>query len=93
MRGARFRSGAVRAAAPVHVRADRAGARDRRMGLQLGAGHALPRADVELTQPRVDLSEEMTHMLVSQRLYQANLAMIQQARDTYSSALTIGKGR
>jgi flagellar basal body rod protein FlgC len=32
-------------------------------------------------------------MLVSQRLYQANLAMIQQARDTYSSALTIGKGR
>ena len=46
-----------------------------------------------VTQPRVDLSEEMTHMLVSQRLYQANLAMIQQARDTYSSALTIGRSR
>lgn len=43
-----------------------------------------------VTRPHVDLSEEMTHMLVSQRLYQANLAMIQQARDTYSAALQIG---
>jgi flagellar basal-body rod protein FlgC len=46
-----------------------------------------------VTQPQVDLSEEMTHMLVSQRLYQANLSMIQQARDTYQAALTIGRGR
>ncbi len=44
-----------------------------------------------VTRPQVDLSEEMTHMLVAQRLYQANLAMIQQARDTYSAALTIGR--
>ena len=48
--------------------------------------------DGYVTRPQVDLSEEMTHMLVAQRLYQANLAMIQQARDTYSSALSIGKG-
>ena len=46
-----------------------------------------------VTQPKVDLSEEMTHMMVSQRLYQANLAMVQQARDTYQAALTIGRGR
>ncbi len=46
-----------------------------------------------VTRPQVDLSEEMTHMLVSQRLYQANLAMIQQARDSYSAALTIGRQR
>ncbi len=46
-----------------------------------------------VTRPQVDLSEEMTHMLVAQRLYQANLAMIQQARDTYTSALQIGQGR
>ena len=46
-----------------------------------------------VTRPQVDLSEEMTHMLVSQRLYQANLSMIQQARDTYQAALTIGRGR
>ncbi len=54
-----------------------------------------PLADAEgyVTRPQVDLSEEMTHMVVSQRLYQANLSMMQQARDTYQSALTIGKGR
>ena len=46
-----------------------------------------------VTRPQVDLSEEMTHMLAAQRLYQANLAMIQQARDTYSSALSIGRSR
>lgn len=46
-----------------------------------------------VTRPQVDLTEEMTHMLVAQRLYQANLAMIQQARDTYTSALQIGQGR
>ena len=53
-----------------------------------------PLADASgyVTRPQVDLSEEMTHMLVAQRLYQANLAMIQQARDTYASALSIGKG-
>ena len=50
-------------------------------------------ADGYVTRPQVDLSEEMTHMLVAQRLYQANLAMIQQARDTYSSALSIGRAR
>ena len=50
-------------------------------------------ADGYVTRPQVDLSEEMTHMVVSQRLYQANLSMLQQARDTYQSALTIGKGR
>ena len=54
-----------------------------------------PLADARgyVTRPQVDLSEEMTHMLVAQRLYQANLAMIQQARDTYSAALSIGRSR
>ena len=32
-------------------------------------------------------------MLVSQRMYQANLSMMQQARDTYSAGLSIGRGR
>jgi len=54
-----------------------------------------PLADEEgyVTRPHVDLSEEMTNMIVSQRLYQANLSMMQQARDTYQSALMIGKSR
>jgi flagellar basal-body rod protein FlgC len=71
-------------------------------GIQLKGGdpvitydpdNPLADADGNVTQPQVDLSEEMTHMLVSQRLYQANLAMIQQARDTYSAALSIGRAR
>jgi len=54
-----------------------------------------PLADAEgyVTRPHVDLSEEMTHMLVSQRLYQANITMMQQARDTYQAALSIGRAR
>jgi flagellar basal-body rod protein FlgC len=71
-------------------------------GIQLKPGDPVmtydpqnPLADANgnVTQPQVDLSEEMTHMLVSQRLYQANLAMIQQARDTYQAALSIGRAR
>lgn len=50
-------------------------------------------ADGYVTRPQVDISEEMSHMIVSQRLYQANLSMMQQARETYQSALAIGKGR
>lgn len=46
-----------------------------------------------VTRPQVDLSEEMTHMVVSQRLYQANLSMMQTAREAYQTALMIGKGR
>lgn len=71
-------------------------------GIQLEQGDPIrtydpqnPLADAGgyVTQPKVDLSEEMTHMLVSQRLYQANLSMISQARDSYQAALTIGRGR
>lgn len=56
-------------------------------------GNPLADTNGNVTRPQVDLSEEMTHMMVSQRLYQANLAMIQQARDTYQAALTIGRSR
>ncbi len=53
-----------------------------------------PLADGEgyVTRPKVDLSEEMTNMLVANRMYQANLSVMQQARDSYQAALQIGKG-
>jgi flagellar basal-body rod protein FlgC len=38
----------------------------------------------------VDLGAEMTNLLVAQRSYQANLRVIEQARDAYRSALQIG---
>lgn len=39
----------------------------------------------------VDLSVEMTNMLIAQRSYQANLKMVEVATDTYRSGLQIGR--
>ena len=43
-----------------------------------------------VTRPKVDLAEEMTNMLMATRLYQANLSVMQQARDSYQQALRLG---
>lgn len=53
-----------------------------------------PLADGEgyVTRPKVDLGQEMTNMLMASRLYQANLAVMTQARDAYQAALQIGRG-
>ena len=53
-----------------------------------------PLADTRgyVTRPKVDMTEEMTNMLMATRLYQANLSVMQQARDSYSAALRIGTG-
>lgn len=40
--------------------------------------------------PHVELSVEMTNMILATRSYQANLRMLETARDTYRSALQIG---
>lgn len=52
-----------------------------------------PLADAEgyVTRPQVDLTEEMTNLLMAQRLYQANLSVMTQARDAYRAALRIGQ--
>ena len=53
-----------------------------------------PLADPEgyVVRPKVDLSQEMTNLLMANRMYGANLAVMQQARDSYQSALQIGRG-
>jgi flagellar basal-body rod protein FlgC len=43
-----------------------------------------------VTRPQVDLTEEMTNIMMASRLYQANLSVMQQARDSYQQALKIG---
>lgn len=40
--------------------------------------------------PNVDLSVEMTNMLIANRTYQSNLRVMEVARDSYRSALQIG---
>jgi flagellar basal-body rod protein FlgC len=41
--------------------------------------------------PDVDLGEQMTSMILAQRGYQANLAVVDRAKDAYSAALELGK--
>lgn len=41
--------------------------------------------------PDVDLAHQMTHLLVAQRAYQANVTAFRTARDAYQRALEIGR--
>jgi flagellar basal-body rod protein FlgC len=40
----------------------------------------------------VDLSQQMGDMIMAQRAFQANAAVVTDAKDTYQSAINIGKG-
>ncbi len=42
--------------------------------------------------PDTDLGDQMVQMMVAQRGYQANLAVVDRARDSYLAALQIGRG-
>lgn len=52
-----------------------------------------PLADEEgfVRVPSVDLAQQMTHMLVAQRAYQANVSAFRSARDAYQRAMEIGR--
>jgi flagellar basal-body rod protein FlgC len=39
--------------------------------------------------PDIDLSDQMTQLLMAQRAYQLNLAVVDRARDAYLQALNI----
>lgn len=54
-----------------------------------------PLADEEgyVRYPDIDLSEQMGALILAQRGYQMNAAMVRQARETYQAALQIGTGQ
>jgi flagellar basal-body rod protein FlgC len=54
---------------------------------------AHPLADEEgfVRLPDMDLSDQMTHLLMAQRAFQANVATFERARDAYLRALEIGR--
>jgi flagellar basal-body rod protein FlgC len=54
--------------------------------------HPLADADGMVRLPDVDLGLEMTSLLMAQRGYQANLAVVERARDAYRAALQLGRG-
>jgi flagellar basal-body rod protein FlgC len=52
-----------------------------------------PLADTEgyVRYPDIDMGSQMTQMIMAQRGYQANLAVVDRARDSYTAAINLGK--
>ena len=53
--------------------------------------HPLADAEGYVRYPDVDLGDQMTQMMIAQRGYQANLAVVERATNAYQSALQLGK--
>ena len=52
-----------------------------------------PLADTEgyVRRPDIDLGSQMAQMIMAQRSYQANLSVVDRARDSYTAAINLGK--
>lgn len=79
---------------------DRLGDGARVAGVTFGSGEGRlvsdptnPMADENglVRYPDVDLGSQMTQLLMAQRGYQANLAVVDRVREAYAQALTIGR--
>lgn len=53
--------------------------------------HPLADADGYVKYPDIDLGVQMAQMIMAQRGYQANLAVVDRARDAYSAAIQVGR--
>lgn len=69
-------------------------------GIRLGDAEGQLRYDPEhpladekglVRAPDMDLAQQMTHLIVAQRSYQANVSVFERARDAYQRALEIGR--
>ena len=52
--------------------------------------HPLADANGMVRLPDIDLSDQMTQLILAQRGYQANLAVVDRMHDAYTQALTLG---
>lgn len=52
-----------------------------------------PLADAQgmVRRPDIDMGQQMTELIMAQRGYQANLAVVQRATDAYNAALQLGR--
>jgi flagellar basal-body rod protein FlgC len=52
-----------------------------------------PLADTEgyVRRPDIDMGSQMAQMMMAQRAYQANLSVVDRARDSYTAAINLGK--
>jgi flagellar basal-body rod protein FlgC len=53
--------------------------------------HPLADEDGMVRRPDADLGDQMVQMMLAQRGYQANLAVVKEAREAYQAALQIGR--
>lgn len=53
--------------------------------------HPLADAEGYVRYPDIDMSSQMTQLIMAQRAYQANAAVVDRARETYQAALQIGR--
>jgi flagellar basal-body rod protein FlgC len=69
-------------------------------GIQLGSAEGVlayepdnPLADAEgyVRRPDIDMGSQMAQMIMAQRSYQANLSVVDRARDAYTAAINLGK--
>ena len=53
-----------------------------------------PLADTEgyVRRPDIDMGGQMAQMIMAQRSYQANLSVVDRARESYQAAIQLGKG-
>jgi flagellar basal-body rod protein FlgC len=57
--------------------------------LRYEPGHPYASEDGMVRYPDIDLSDQMTQLIVAQRAYQLNLAVVDRARDSYQQAIQI----
>lgn len=55
--------------------------------------HPLADAEGYVRLPDIDMGEQMGNLIMAQRAFQANAAVVDRARDTYLDAINIGKNR
>jgi flagellar basal-body rod protein FlgC len=54
--------------------------------------HPMANADGYVRYPDIDMGDQMVQMMMAQRGYQANLAVVERATNAYQAALRLGKG-
>jgi flagellar basal-body rod protein FlgC len=55
-------------------------------------GNPLADANGNVRYPDIDLGSQMTQMMIAERGYQANLAVVDRAKEAYQAAIQLGKG-
>lgn len=73
----------------VYVKSDLYGSAEGRLAYD--PNNPLADADGMVRMPDIDLGEQMSSLIMAQRAYQANAAVVDRAKESYMAALQIGR--